>query len=626
MIPELLVAHGDPAARGFPPSQVIPATIVTLLGTAQVLALAVRYRRGHLPWLDRLAARAGRGNGLPGYAALPAKIASVSLLTAGFGFYWDVAWHIDRGRDDGPFSTPAHYPIVFGLAGIALAGLVSVVLDRDPEAPVRLPFGLRSSVGGALVLLCGVVALGGFPLDDIWHTLFGQDVTLWSPTHIQMVGGASLSTLALWMLVEEGRRRPGSAAAVSRRTPADAHHAWHVRLRAFFLRSDVRIAGSVLIGLSTLQGEYDFGVPQFPPLCQPVLIALAASITLVAARIKIGRGGAVGAVVVFLVIRGAMALLIGPVLGRSFLHMPLYLGEALLVEAVALWCSTRRQLTFGALSGLAVGTFGLLSEWGWTQVAMPLPWHGVLIPDALLLGAFAGTAGGVLGGLVGRALSAQPLPRQRTPRGVAAAAMASALAVLAVVVPIRTHHGWSAELTLDEATPAPSRSVWVTAHLSDEAARTAEDPAWLHVLAWQGGDGTWSSDVLGQEIVSMRETAPGVWRSTRPVPVSGKWKSFLRLATPTTLQSVPIYLPADTAIPAAEIPAPAQVTRAFVTDHQLLQREAVGGSDAVKAAAYIGLGVVGLMWVLCIAVGARRLERVLPVAEPSRPRRREHTS
>jgi hypothetical protein len=92
------------------------------------------------------------------------------------------------------------------------------------------------------------------------------------------------------------------------------------------------------------------------------------------------------------------------------------------------------------------------------------------------------------------------------------------------------------------------------------------------------------------------------------------------------LQSVPIYLPADTAIPAAEIPAPAQVTRAFVTDHQLLQREAVGGSDAVKAAAYIGHGVVGLMWVLCIAVGARRLERVLPVAEPSRPRRREHTS
>jgi hypothetical protein len=204
--------------------------------------------------------------------------------------------------------------------------------------------------------------------------------------------------------------------------------------------------------------------------------------------------------------------------------------------------------------------------------------------------------------------------------------MASALAVLAVVVPIRTHHGWSAELTLDEATPAPSRSVWVTAQLSDEAARTAEDPAWLHVLAWQGGNGTWSSDVLGQEIVPMRETSAGVWRSTRPVPVSGTWKSFLRLATPTTLQSVPIYLPADTAIPATEVPAPAQVTRAFVTDHELLQREAVGGSEAVKAAAYIGLGVVGLMWVLCIAAGARRLERVLPVVEPSRPRLKEHTS
>src|SRR5207237_787704 len=55
-------------------------------------------------------------------------------------------------------------------------------------------------------LFCGAVALSGFPLDDVWHTLFGQDVTLWGPTHIQMIGGASLATLAMWALFEEGRR------------------------------------------------------------------------------------------------------------------------------------------------------------------------------------------------------------------------------------------------------------------------------------------------------------------------------------------------------------------------------------------------------------------------------------
>ena len=37
---------------------------------------------------------------------------------------------------------------------------------------------------------CGLYALMGFPLDDIWHRIFGQDVTLWGPTHLMMIGGA----------------------------------------------------------------------------------------------------------------------------------------------------------------------------------------------------------------------------------------------------------------------------------------------------------------------------------------------------------------------------------------------------------------------------------------------------
>jgi hypothetical protein len=253
---------------------------------------------------------------------------------------------------------------------------------------------------------------------------------------------------------------------------------------------------------------------------------------------------------------------------------------------------------------------------------MPLPWHRTMLPEALLLAVVAGLAGGVLGALLGRSLLPQPLVRQRTPRGMAAAAMAGALAALAVVVPIRTHHGWSAELTLAPAAAAPTRTVWVTARLSADADATAQHAEWFHVLAWQGGDGTWSSDQVGQELAPMRRVGDRLWRSTSPVPVSGQWKSFLRLATPTSLQSVPIYLPADTAIPAAEIPAAAHVTRAFVTDHQLLQREAVGGSAGVKSAAYIGLGVVGLAWLLCIGLGCRRLERVPPASAAARVRER----
>ena len=67
--------------------------------------------------------------------------------------------------------------------------------------------------------------------------------------------------------------------------------------------------------------------------CSPVLIMLAAGIGLVTARIYLGRGGALMAVLGFLVIRGLVALMVGVVWGQTTPHFPLYLVEALLVEA-----------------------------------------------------------------------------------------------------------------------------------------------------------------------------------------------------------------------------------------------------------------------------------------------------
>src|SRR5206468_3179290 len=143
-------------------------------------------------------------------------------------------------------------------------------------------------------------------------------------------------------------------------------------------RADVTAAGAFLVGLSTLQGEFDYGVPQFRAIYHPILIMLAAGIGLVAARIRIGRGGAVSAALVFIAIRGGLTLLIGPILGRSTLHFPLYLAEAVLVELVAVVVSTRRQVTFGLVSGVLVGTIGLAAEWGWSHLWMPLPWGSAL--------------------------------------------------------------------------------------------------------------------------------------------------------------------------------------------------------------------------------------------------------
>ena len=608
--PLAAAAAGFSPARGFPPGQVIPATIVAVLLTAGVVVGAVRYRQGRLAALDRAAAAMERRTGLPAWAALPSVVTSASLLIAVFGFYWDVAWHIDKGRDDGPFSTPAHYGIIVGLLGIAVAGVLALVLDKDDHPDgVQARRGWRVSVGGALLLLCGLVALAGFPLDDIWHTLFGQDVTLWGPTHIEMIGGASLATLAVWILQEEGsRRRPRQRSAALARRGLAAHLA---------RRSNVAAAGAFLLGLSTLQGEFDFGVPQFRAVYQPILIMLAAGIGLTAARIRCGRGGALGAVAVFLAVRGGLTLLIGPVLGRSTLHFPLYVAEAVLVELAALAVSPRRQVTFGLLSGGLIGTVGLAAEWGWSRIWMPLPWNSALWPSGAILAFVTAVCAGVLGGLVGRALLPPGATRQPSPRLVVPLAWAGVLATLAIALPMSAHTSYRATVTLTDASPAPHRAVTATVRLDPPQA--ADHATWFNLTSWQGGTGTFNSSIVGQWVVPLHEVSPGVWRSTTPVPVYGQWKTLLRLATPGSLQAVPVYLPADPAIPAKGVAATSSFTRHFVADKTVLQREAVGGSVTLQRVAYAALGLLGLIWILAMSLGLRRLDRVRPDDAPVDP-------
>src|SRR3954465_10677514 len=63
------------------------------------LALGGAHRTNRIHWLGRLAAFSERVSGLPRWAALPAAIGGGALLMALFGFWWDVATHIDNGRD-----------------------------------------------------------------------------------------------------------------------------------------------------------------------------------------------------------------------------------------------------------------------------------------------------------------------------------------------------------------------------------------------------------------------------------------------------------------------------------------------------------------------------------------------
>lgn len=606
-----LVVARDAPAGGSALSEIVSATAVAFLAVAAVVVLGVAHRRRGL--LDPLAGEVERRSGLPAWAALPGAITGVSLLIAVVGYYWDVSWHIDRGRDPGAFANPAHWLIIIGLDGIAFAGVLALILgDRRTATSVELRPGWHVPVGGLLLTLCGLIALAGFPADDLWHRLFGQDVTAWGPTHIQMIGGASLATLAAWALGVEGARSrsPRTGPDAARRARADR---WLDRGR------DILAGGGLLLGLSTLQIEFDFGVPQFRQLFQPIMIVLAASIALVAVRIRAGKGAALAAVAFFLLVDGALSFLITGPLGRSTMHFPLYVVEALVVEAVALAVPRRRQLTLGLVAGLGIATFGLAAEWLWSHVWMPLPWGPPLLPEAPALALMAGACGGVLGGLIGRALAPDALPRQATPRGWAAAAWVGAFLCLAIPLPMGAHPDWQATVTFDEVAghdvgggATAERSAIVTLQLPPgEAADAVAAANWFGVIAWQGsttGDG-------GLVIADLEPRGDGVWQTDRAVPLSDPWKTMVRLHTGTSLQALPLYLPADTEIPAAQVQVSSGERVAFQADKAVLQREARTDNVWLERAAYALLLLVAFGWVAGLAWGLRRLD---PISRPAR--------
>jgi hypothetical protein len=601
VIAQELVAQADaPSAGGGDIGEILLATAVSFAAVAVVAVIGVLHRRRGL--LDPLVRQVEERTGLPAWTVLPVGIVGFSLLVAVWGYYWDVSWHIDRGRDDGAFANPAHWFIILGLDGIAFGSLLALILgDGRSASAVRLTRRWSVPVGGVLLAACSVVALAGFPLDDVWHRLFGQDVTAWGPTHIQLIGGASLSTLACWALVVEGERVAGAGLTRAGRLIARV--------------ADVGFAGALLIGMSTLQVEFDFGVPQFRGVFHPILIALGSSLALVAVRIRLGRGGALMAVAFFWVARAALT---GGILAfeRSTQHIPLYVAEAVLVELVVAWLGRDRQLTVGAVSGALVGTVGFATEWAWSHAWMPQPWRGDLLPEAIPLVLVAGIGGGVLGGFIGRALAPPGVTRQEAPRLAGPAAWLGVAAVLGICLPMTESTHWQADLRLtpagtDADTGADTAELVVA--LDDDADRAARDAAWFQVIAWQGaGEG----GPGGFEYHDMERQPDGTWRSAEPIPVGGSFKTILRLHAGDGMQAVPVYLPADEAIDEGEVPA-VDGTRPFQREKSILQREAETDNVALERLAYAALAVVAVAWMATLSWGMHKLA---PTDSPGRRR------
>jgi hypothetical protein len=607
-------AAGAKPAGGAALDQVIGASAAAFVLTGGLVAFGVAHRKGRTRRLRRLADRSAAVSGLPYWSALPLGLASGSLLVALFGRYWDVSLHVDNCRDPGPLANPAHYFILAGLFGIFAAGFLAMVIpeERPSRSAVRVAGDWYAPIGGIVLMACSVFALLGFPLDDMWHRAFGQDVTLWGPTHLMMIGGAGLSLL-------------GHATLLVERGPVRRHRRADLRARPS-LSSVVRVRhaavfGGLLIGLSTFQAEFDFGVPQFQLYFQPVLIAVAAGVALVGARIYAGPGGALFAAVFFLVVRGIVSLLVGPVLGETTPHFPEYVVEAALVELVAIWIPPERPYRFGAFAGLLVGAIGLAAEWGWSHLWMPIPWPSSLLAEAAVATPVAGVAAGLLGGFVGRALTA---PR-RQPGAPALAPAAAGLAAIVALVGFGLHTEpdgkVTASVSLRTVRPGPHREVAAAVRL--RPASVGRDAKWLTVTSWQGG---------GLVVDRPRPLRGGVYRTTEPIPVYGQWKATLRLHRGHSIEGIALYMPSDPAIPwARPVPVRPYFTERFESDRRLLQRErkpSVPTALPVVGYTVVGSIVAGLLlllgWALLrVARLAGAAPRPVRPAGPGRARPRE---
>jgi len=586
------VTADPPPVGGAALDQVIGLSVAAGVVTLILMWIAWAHRTHRIDWFQKAGDALGARFQTPGWNIIPTLFVASSLIVALLGFLWDVSLHAGRGRDEGPLANPAHYLILYGLFALFVAGMSAVVFPRDGKKPgiasVRITRSWYAPVSGIFIAACGLYALIGFPLDDVWHRLFGQDVTLWGPTHLMLIGGAGLSTAGIIML-----HREADFAFESKGLEKPAWLDIALLSMAF---------GGLLIGLSVFQAEFDFGIAQFRFVFEPLMIAIAAGIALVAARLYVGPGAAIAAAVFFLLVRGIVAFLITDFFGQAENVFPLYLGSAILIELLALTKLKDKPLWFGAIGGLVIATVGSVIEALWAARVFQFPWTQDMWAEGLAMTVPVGIAAGLCGALFCLGLQGR-LPKPAVGRSImVGSVVVTALAVangLHATVPKDAQASFQVTEVGTQSSPEILVDVELTEGLVDK------HPTWVQVTAWQGG---------GPGVVTDRleRTGDNTWRSTKPVPIGGNWKTLLRVQDGRMLTAVPIYLPADEALGAEELPTDASFTRDFIPEIDILQRERSEDHPAwLWGAANLVVLLCSLGIVLGIGVSANRIGRAI---------------
>jgi hypothetical protein len=590
------LAAEAPSAGGAPTDQILIVGAFTALVYAAILWVMFRERSGHATLVGRAAGSVGRWDGSPRWFALPVAISVLGALAGAIGLYWDVSYHISLGRDEGPLANPAHYFIFIGLVAIFAGGALALALADDvlPRRSLRITRTWRTPIGPAVATGIALCALLGFPLDDVWHRLFGQDVTEWGPTHVLMIGGTLMLPYTMLLTCAEARQVAGS----------------RIRPQLEWIAILIVAAGPVAFLL-----EFAYGVPQFPLLNDPIVLALATATTFTLAMLR-GTRWVVSMWLAYAVLQGVLVGLNVWAFDALTPWPPSLLGGALVAAALAR--KARPTVGYGAMAGAAMTLGMLLVEYFWTHATRPMPWPVEMMPWAVLFAGLTGTATGVIATWMHRQLtrvsteetirttslpsSDRPETSRRNADLIALLAAAVVLGVFVVNVPPTADRRGQVDVTIGEVERGRA---YVDVVVDPQL---VADAYWFEALSWQGG-----GSVHGELV----EESPGRFRTDEPMPIGGSWKTMIRLHTPThSMVAAPVYLPSDRAIPAPEYPA-ADGPRDFAEERLILRREEKQGVPGwLWGSAYVVVGGLFFLLFAMVALGYAMASR--PVAACSR--------
>jgi hypothetical protein len=266
-------------------------------------------------------------------------IMALGALSSLLGVYWDIAWHIDIGRDT--FFTMPHNFIYSGMLLVLLTTAWGLFSDTRATVFHWRIAGRNVHPGMLIAVVSAALILFFAPADELWHQFFGVDATLWGPMHLVGLTGFTFFTLSGMTI-----------AWLERELAAPAQKPLFERVTLFF-------AAALLGNLMLFLAEYEFNIPQFPIDFHPLLLAVLSVFPLVLiAKIYPRAYAATKVVLIFTAIRLAMHLWLSTTSGMELAGDSKPVFPVLLLTALAIDL-THKRLPVWAL-GVGAGVLTLL--------------------------------------------------------------------------------------------------------------------------------------------------------------------------------------------------------------------------------------------------------------------------